>query len=363
MFRWSAIAVALLPMLLGAQQVPRLTLAPANASLDEELSNLTWVRELKDGRLIVTDGRDGRIVLADLKSGKVEQISRKGQGPGEYPRALPVWSIGGDSSVMVDAQQRWLLFDGPRVVATLPPDAPAVAAGRGLPRGADAVGHVYTAAFLPGQGRPIGDSTALVRVSRATGKPDTLTRLRALVARGGRDSRGNFNFSMPTIAMADEPAVFADGWVAVVRTDAYRVEWRSPDGKWTRGAPLPFTTLRMNEREKRAYVDRVARANGRGAMAIDSITDWPEMVPPYRSPANFVGSPDGRLLIQRLASAEHPETRYDLVNRRGTLDGQLVMPPNERIVSFGTASVYVAVTDDDGIQRVRRHPWPPSPAR
>ena len=59
-----------------------------------------------------------------------------------------------------------------------------------------------------------------------------------------------------------------------------------------------------------------------------------------------------------IVSADHPETRYDIVNRRGVLDGQLTMPSNERIVSIGATSVYVAVIDDDGIQRLRRHPWP-----
>jgi hypothetical protein len=34
------------------------------------------------------------------------------------------------------------------------------------------------------------------------------------------------------------------------------------------------------------------------------------------------------------------------------------MKQRERIVGFGMTSDYVAVTDDDGIQLLRRHPWP-----
>ena len=92
---------AVAPVLLVAQQPSRLTLAPATASLAEEFSNLAWARELKDGRVIITDSRDGRIVIADLRARSVQQIGRKGEGPNEYPRVLPVWSVGGDSSVMV----------------------------------------------------------------------------------------------------------------------------------------------------------------------------------------------------------------------------------------------------------------------
>jgi hypothetical protein len=66
------------------------------------------VRERKDGRVIITDSRDERIVVADLRAGSVQQIGRKGRGPNEYPRALPMWSVGGDSSVMVGSPSRWL---------------------------------------------------------------------------------------------------------------------------------------------------------------------------------------------------------------------------------------------------------------
>ena len=352
------------PLAARAQQAPRLTLAPANGSLPEEFSSLTWVRELKDGRVIISDSRDGRVVVADFRTAKVEQISRRGQGPGEYPSARPVWRINGDSSVLVDSPRRWLLFDGARIVATLAPDAPGVATTKGIPRGVDEVGHVYSSEFMPAGNKPIGDSTALMRVTRATGQADTVTRLNALVPRrtSSPNKDGYFEFSLPTVAMADEAVPFADGWVAVVRSDPYRVEWRAVDGRWIRGAPLPYTPIRMDEKEKKAFMGRLAASSGKTPSPPDSIPDWPATVPPYRSPVQLIAAVDGRLLIPRLATADNPETRYDVVNRRGALDAQLVLAANERIVGFGTASVYVSVTDDDGIQRLRRHPWPPRPA-
>jgi hypothetical protein len=349
------------PIAAHGQQAPRLTLGPATASLSEEFSSLTWVREIKDGRLIVTDSRDGRVVVADPRTGKVEQISRRGQGPREYPSARPVWRINGDSSVMVDSPRRWLLFDGARIVATLAPDAPGVAAAKGIPRGVDEVGHVYSSEFLPAAEKPIGDSTALVRIARANGQADTITRLSALVPRrtSSPNKDGYFEFSLPTVAMADEAVPFADGWVAVVRSNPYRVEWRAADGQWIRGAPLPFTSMRMDEKEKRAFMARLAAPTGKTPSPPDSIPDWPATVPPYRSPVQLLAAVDGRLLVPRLATADNPEMRYDVVNRRGTLDAQLVLAANERIVGFGSGAVYVSVTDDDGIQRLRRHRWPP----
>ena len=349
------------PVVAGAQQVSRVVLGPASASLAEEFSNLTWVRELKDGRVVVSDSRDGRVVVADLRAGTVEQISRRGQGPGEYPTARPVWRINGDSSVMIDSPRRWLLFDGARIVATLAPDAPGVATTKGISRGVDEIGNVYSSEFLPAGNRPIGDSTALMRVKRSNGHANTITRLNALVPRrtSSANKDGYFEFSLPIAAMADEAVPFADGWIAVVRSEPYRVEWRSVDGKWIRGAPLPFPVVRMDDREKRAFMARLAAPTGKAPSPPDSIPDWPTTVPAYRSPVALLAATDGRLLVPRLATADNPETRYDIVNRRGTLDARLVLGANERIVGFGSSSVYVAVTDDDGIQRLRRHPWPP----
>jgi hypothetical protein len=109
-------------------------------------------------------------------------------------------------------------------------------------------------------------------------------------------------------------------------------------------------------------MERLASVSGKTPSPPDSITDWPATLPPYRSPVLLLASPAGRLLVPRLPTATRPEARYDVVNRRGGLDGQLVLATNERVVGFGARSVYLSVTDDDGIQRLRRHPWPPAAA-
>jgi len=271
--------------------------------------------------------------------------------------------------MMDNQQRRWLLFDGPRIVATVAPDDPVLAAATGTARGTDTLGHVYSAGSIAGGSGPLSDSTALVRVSRSTARTDTLTRLKALVARqiSERNKEGFFRFALPTIGTAEEAVPFADGWVAVVRLDPYRVDWRTPEGRWIKGPPLPFEAVRMNDTEQRSYVADIAKATGDTAADPALITDWPAIVPPYqtsiRNLSFLLPAPDGRVLIPRLASASQTEARYDVVNRRGTLDGQLILPANERIVSFGLNSAYLAVTDDDGIQRLRRHAWPPIRAR
>ena len=52
------------------------------------------------------------------------------------------------------------------------------------------------------------------------------------------------------------------------------------------------------------------------------------------------------------------ETDYDLFDRTGARMATMQHPDSERAVGFGSRSGYVSVRDDDGIVRLRRHPWP-----
>ena len=66
---------------------------------------------------------------------------------------------------------------------------------------------------------------------------------------------------------------------------------------------------------------------------------------------------DGRIALRRKSTLNKPAVRYIIVNRRGTIDGEITLAANEEIIGFGPTSVYVAFKDEDDIQRLRRHPW------
>jgi hypothetical protein len=106
----------------------------------------------------------------------------------------------------------------------------------------------------------------------------------------------------------------------------------------------------MSVGERTAYAERNRWAR--------NATDWPDRLPPFDTPTSIFASPDGLLVLKRLGSASERDTHYDVIDRTGVRRSQLVLRPNEHIVGFGATSVYVIETDDDGIQRLRRHPWP-----
>jgi hypothetical protein len=145
-------------------------LPPPNATLSETFTYLSSIRELSDGRIILTDARELRIVVADFATQQVRQIGRIGQGPGEYSRPMPVHPLGGDSSVSVGFDSRWLLFDRDSIVATLTVSDPVVAGvARCVPYGFDDRGRLLTRVPCVAV-TPVPDSSSLVLIARETAR-------------------------------------------------------------------------------------------------------------------------------------------------------------------------------------------------
>jgi hypothetical protein len=362
----------------GLAQTPRsIALPPHDARLETAFTSVTSVRELSDGRLLVTDPQDLQLVVADPRSGGLRQVSRRGAGPGEYGMAAPVFGIAGDSSLMSDFMgRRILVLDADRVVTTVPPDNEIIRANQGFIRYADRLGHVTS---LKSPDVPTGasvtgtrDSSIVLRWHRTTGKVDSITKImdrptsRTIV----RDAKGDVQSSSSRalrLRVGEQYIMHTDGWIAVVRINPFRVDWRAPDGRWTLGAPLPVPVIRMTQREKDASLARTAasRAANPSPMPIPPQLqtpedDWPEAMPPYLQ-GEITFSPNGDVIFRRQPSADYPGTAYYVVDRRGRLLGVIAMKDNERIIGAGARSLYVVETDSDDLKYIRRHPWPNVP--
>jgi len=357
-----ALSVTAFATAVSFQQAPRaIALRPPNATLAEPFTGIYSIRELADGRVLLSDnGDETRLVIANLRTGAVRTLGHQGSGPSEYRRAGKLFALTGDSTLLMDADRnrRWLVLVRDSIVRTLPPDDPAVGAVPGDVFGVDTAGHLLSIRGSGADHRSGAISrlrSVAILASRRGAKPDTILQLR------GYDQHVRFNaarsFSIHTMLMGsaeEHVQLFPDGWISIVRVEPYRVEWRKPDGSMIRGPDLPWEGPRSDATEKRAYAERHRKRYGADSEVSD--IPWAERLAPIR--AGSIATPEGSILIARSQWSKVTDTRYDLVDRSGRLIGQLAMPDSERVAGFGPRSVYVAVTDADGFKHLRRHPWP-----
>jgi hypothetical protein len=408
LIRSSLTLLAAVPAAVLAQQ-PRALPAP-EATFEEPFSQVTGLRELSNGRVLVADARDKTFQLLDLSAGTASAIGREGNGPGEYALPFRVLPARGDTTFLFDmGNQRYLVIapDGKpngefRQEEEAPPPSrpdaaggrqvgqpagPAIRIGVSFPRTSDGMGRIYFEgpAFGPGpDGRPVPtDSVALLRYDRAAKRTDTLTYIRVPKPISNiSGSQGNVRVSMQPpnpLLPRDEWAVFPDGRVAVVRSPEYRVDWVMPNLSRVAGRPIAFTPIRMTDADKReeealrqrarqnAMAISVSSGNagtqrsvqmgpGANAPPLEPLTDWPATKPPFRSGQPSVWArPNGELWVRRTEPAGAKGTLYDVINAQGAVTHQVRIGDGLNLVGFGNGTVYTTKADEDDLLYLQRH--------
>ncbi|HEX3928827.1 MAG TPA: hypothetical protein VHW65_12600 [Gemmatimonadales bacterium] len=351
----------LMPAASAAQQAPVITLKPADGVLAHDMPLISSVRELADGRVIITDGRDNLINVADFAHHTVTQIGQVPGHPKDFVTAGLIYPFYHDTTVMTTSDLRtmthtWVMFDGVTVLGVIPNDSPLIMAISRIRGGTDTAGCIlatqvsHSMAGEPLQGT---DSIYLVSVDHATALPDTVAHLAQSSGPGTMVHKGDsvdaFTKPMESAAMAP------DGWIAVVRVNPYRVDWRSPDGRWLLGTPIPIPSAPLTAADKERYMPPIVNNPPEGWPTPG--VRWPATMPPTRGLANAMATPDGCVLVARVTSGAEHGTSYDRIDRHGALAGTLTLPEGQNIVAFGAHSAYVLIRKDDSAT-LERHPWP-----
>ena len=336
-------------VLVLGQSPTSVRLSPANGQLSYEFSGISGIRELRDGRLLIADRRENRLLIADFNSDAVSELGRVGNGPGEFQRASRLLAISPDTTAMPDegSPGRWLMIIDQgtevRLVTTPAPIGNAFA----LVMGADTGGNVLfaTPVAASAETNRLADSLSLISVNRATRRQDTLARLvspfpaSARAFGTGVAVRRRGATTPPRLdAPRDEALLFPDGWIAILRRTHPRIEWRSSKGHGIRGVSAAVSF--GGNKQKLTSLELVSSEGYFG------------------STPSLIAVPDGRLLAKLPTGKSSDETQYVLIDRRGAATGLLAVTESERVLGFGVKSVYVSTTDESGLQRIRRHPWP-----
>ena len=73
----------------------------ADATYPEAFSIVSGLREMPDGRLMITDGISQVVAWVDLEAGTMQRIGREGQGLREYRTPDALFSWPGDSTLLI----------------------------------------------------------------------------------------------------------------------------------------------------------------------------------------------------------------------------------------------------------------------
>jgi len=377
---------------LPAQGTSR-TLVKPEVEYREPFSQLTAVRELRDGRVVVVDFREKLVQLIDLKAQKSTKIGREGSGPGEYGLPMGLVGLPGDTSIIFDPMNtRYLtiLPDG-RTGATFRIEmAPRSGTGPAVggptvqtitaPRATDSQGRLYFEGpplTMGPQGPVPSDSAAVMRYDRKTKRLDTLAFLQLpknsatvqSISSGGQQNV-NIRIGGPSpFPSRDGWTVLPDGSIAVARVKDYHVDIIAPNRTVTRGPAVPFSPVKIGDAEKQEYRDSrtssntvaIAMTNENGKVSTSAMAppkaadpaEWPSVKPPFT--ATMVASPTGEIWVPRSRSAKDLAPRYDVFSKDGKLTGTVVFPPRTRVAALGSGgAIYTVRTDDDDLQYLQR---------
>jgi hypothetical protein len=355
----------------GAQTA--VLLRPPAIESRRDFERIVAVRELRDGSLLVADkGQERLLSLTSFEHAAVN-IGRIGSGPNEYRAVGGLWALGGDSSLFVDGYSgRWLILNGARIVGQVSESRPAYLLLRARSLGASASGEVVGARpTRHARGVPrtfdTADSLAILRVSVTSDRVDTIASIAGHGGRGftripARDRLPEWLILYNPASTAEQALLFPDGWLAIVRRSPYRVDWRRADGTWLEGSALPEPKRPLTPDEQCAAISRLLPVT-RLRCDPTIFPGWPADVSPVRSRlANMeptvLALPMGRIAIARTPALNDARAAYDVVDRRSTRVGTIVLGIGEVLVGSSQRHAYVTHTDEDGLQSLRRYDWP-----
>jgi hypothetical protein len=382
------LGTTLLVGLMGARSVAAqkpYTLAKPDAEFAEAFSQVAGIRELGNGRVLVSDAREKVIKLVDFKGGAVT-VGREGGGPGEYAIPTRIVALPGDTSAIYDAGNgRYLIVD--------PDGNPSddfrldTAGGSGQlglivrtsPHGVDSRGNIYV------QGSPFhvdvqgvltpSDSAPIIRFGRTTLRADTVAFTRLAKGNGSVTGRAGGGVELRNglanpLVPVDDWVALPDGRVVVIRADDYHADLYHSPAASKSGPRIAYEKIKVDDavkrmvEEQRVQLRRNApnRVPGRGgapARGLPTPTrpvfgDWPAFMPPFLAQA-AVARPNGQVWVLRTQRPGNDAPLYDVLDDTGRLIGRVVLPHETRLVGFGQGTVYLVRIDDDDLEHLQRY--------
>ncbi len=358
-----------------AQEPSTYRIDKVDAIASEPFSLIKGVREMSDGRVIVTDWIEERLVVVDFESGSTRDLGRVGGGPAEFRLPERLVALPADSTLLIDyGNARLMVLDSQlSFVRTMSTRAHGETYAMS-PRAADERGVLY---FLlsPWAGGPRGGPSDSVAIGRWAPGFDGVDLVADILVKAYTSRPAGPSTGIPYVPFSNQDgwALSSDGWLAVVRSEPYRVEWYGPGGEGVIGSPIDYDRFPVTMEDRRNHVrdfligTAVAgrgEDGGMGHVPADAQSSaevnriardalFADEFPPF-VPGMVFASSDGLLWVQRSLPADSVPT-FDVLGRSGVRMAVVTLPVGRRVIGFGDGTLYATVANEDDLLTLERY--------
>jgi hypothetical protein len=349
----------------------------AEARFPEPFSLIRGVRELEDGRVLVTDWIEERVLALDFERGTATEIGRVGSGPTEFRLPAGLIAVQGDSTLLEDLGNARFAVIGPdmRIHRTFGSHPREASYGISA-RAADRQGRLYFVipGWAAGPQAVAYDSVDVARWDPVTGQVESLARIRAV----DRPQGPSMSPRVPFVVFGEQDgwALATDGRMALVRSSGYRIEWLDVAGRVVRGPVTETARIPVTDRDREESVRKFVLASpmsGKGGdgglghtpaewttpAAVSRMvraSSFAEFRPPFEASGIWVME-NGELWVQRSLPKESMPT-FDVFDGRGVRQKQVTLPLGRVLVGVGRGVVYAVIADQMELQTLERYRRP-----
>jgi hypothetical protein len=305
----------------------------------DEVAQAVW---LGQKRWAVIAPAHEAVAIVDLSRRTATPVG----GPGSRELSHPANIFAAQDTLYIEdwGLRRLTLWSPPHHLARAIP-APAITRGS-LPRSRDAAGRFYVDLYpAPGpDGSGNRDSAAVVRSDPRLTRIDTLARLAPLDIAEVIGDAGR-RFERRVFSGMDRWGALPDGSVWVARIYDNRVDWRSPDGKWSRGAALPDRVLEVTRYDRELFLRKFPPELRRTAQDLP----FAALKPPFEA---GLSDPSGQVWLEKSRAPADSSRRYHVVDRAGKLVREVRLHGQGRILGLGERTALVAEPTRDGTRLI-----------
>ncbi len=327
---------------------PAVSLARPAWTAADPFTSISSVRVLANGSVIVADLMEKRVQFLAAGGRTARAIGRQGAGPREFASPAAVIALRGDSTLLLDRDQRRFLLLTPAAElldARVFPES--LQQGAEFVRGADAAGRLYFQA----SGMPVNERSPYVAIKRWDRRSGRIDSVAAVMMPNPKPVSMELSPQMKAdgykgmvvrrimpFTPEDEWAIAPSGRVAIVRANPYRVDWIESDGSVTRGPALTTPAVPVTDADRKAYDVPNSRIQ----------LTYPATKPAFKE--GLVIDPDDNVWVRRETPAGSTVQPWDVFGATGAHRGVVSLPSAKRIVAISKTLVFVARRDADDLQ-------------